>query len=149
MTQVEPEVRNWLFKLQDEKRLVIALKAFKAIDQQMQIGANVREVVGQVLREIRGDFGTVKDDMSAIVSDVRETMDKSVKDYLQDIVEQTKTAKEETEEFVKQTVENQVSYVVEKVELLLKQGKSIEEIQKLKSVNRTQTLIAIPPTIRG
>jgi len=68
--------------------------------------------------------------MSAIVSDVRETMDKSVKDYLQDIVEQTKTAKEETEEFVKQTVENQVSHVVEKVELLLKQGKSIEEIQK-------------------
>ena len=130
MTRVEPEVRNWLFKLQDEKRLVIALKAFKAIDQQMQIGANVREVVGQVLREIRGDFGTVKDDMSAIVSDVRETMDKSVKDYLQDIVEQTKTAKEETEEFVKQTVENQVSHVVEKVELLLKQGKSIEEIQK-------------------
>ncbi|NIO38074.1 hypothetical protein GTO27_10295, partial [Candidatus Bathyarchaeota archaeon] len=72
----------------------------------------VREVVGQVLREIRGDFGTVKDDMSSIVSDVRETMDKSVKDYLQDIVEQTKTAKEETEEFVKQTVENQVSHVV-------------------------------------
>ena len=91
VTQVEPEVRNWLFKLQNEKRLVIALKAFKAIDQQMQIGANVREVVGQVLREIRGDFGTVKDDMSAIVSDVRETMDKSVKDYLKDIVEQTKT----------------------------------------------------------
>jgi len=130
VTQVEPELRNWLFKLQDEKRLVIALKAFKAIDQQMQIGANVREVVGQVLREIRGDFGTVKDDMSNIVSDVRETMDKSVKDYLQDIVEQTKTAKEETEKFVKQTVENQVSHVVEKVELLLKQGKSIEEIQK-------------------
>lgn len=130
VTQVEPEVRDWLFKLQDEKRLVIALKAFKAIDQQMQIGANIREVVGQVLREIRGDFGTVKDDMSAIVSDVRETMDKSVKDYLRDIVEQTKTAKEETEKFVKQTVENQVSHVVEKVELLLKQGKSIEEIQK-------------------
>jgi len=130
VTQVEPEVRDWLFKLQDEKRLAIALKAFKAIDQQMQIGANVREVVGQVLREIRGEFGTVKDDMSAIVSDVRETMDKSVKDYLQDIVEQTKTAKEETEGFVKQTVENQVSHVVEKVELLLKQGKSIEEIQK-------------------
>ncbi|OLS30584.1 MAG: hypothetical protein HeimAB125_18600, partial [Candidatus Heimdallarchaeota archaeon AB_125] len=39
VTQVEPEVRNWLFKLQDEKRLVITLKAFKAIDQQMQIGA--------------------------------------------------------------------------------------------------------------
>jgi hypothetical protein len=130
VTQVEPEVRNWLFKLQDEKRLVIALKAFKVIDQQMQIGANVREVVGQVLKEIRGDFGTVKDDMNAIVSNVKETMDKSVKDYLQDIVEQTKTAKEETEEFVKQTVENQVSHVVEKVELLLKQGKSIEEIQK-------------------
>jgi len=28
-------------------------------------------------------------------------------------------------------------------------GKIIEEIQQLKSVNRTQTLIAIPPTIRG
>jgi len=53
---VEPEVREWLFKLQDEKRLVIALKAFKAMDQQMQIGANVREVVGQVLREILYDF---------------------------------------------------------------------------------------------
>jgi len=130
VTQVEPEVRDWLFKLQDEKRLGIALQAFKVIDQQMQIGADVRWVVAQVLREIRGDFGAVKDDVSAIVSDVRETMDKSVKDYLQDIVEQTKTAKEETEEFVKQTVENQVSHVVEKVELLLKQGKSIEEIQK-------------------
>lgn len=130
VTQVELEVRDWLFKLQDEKRLVIALKAFKAIDQQMQIGANVREVVGQVLREIRGDFGTVKDDMSSIVGDVRAAMDKSMKDYLQDIVEQNKTAKEETEKFVKQTVENQVSHVVEKVELLLKQGKSIEEIQK-------------------
>jgi len=130
VTQVEPEVRKWLFKLQDEKRLVIALKAFKAIDQQMQIGANVREVVGQVLREIRGDFGAVKDDMSSIVSDVKETMDKSVKDYLQDIMEQTKKTKEETEKFVKQTVENQVSHVVEKIELLLKQGKSIEEIQK-------------------
>jgi len=130
VTQLEPEVRDWLFKLQDEKRLVIALKAFKVMDQQMQIGANVREVVGQVLREIRGDFGTVKDDMSSIVSDVRETMDKSVKDYLQGIVEQTKTAKEETEKFVKQTVESQVSHVVEKVELLLKQGRSIEEIQK-------------------
>ena len=130
LTQVEPEVRGWLFKLQDEKRLVIALKAFKAMDQQMQIGANVREVVGQVLREIRGDFGAVKDGMSSIVSDVRETMDKSVKDYLQNIVEQTKTAKEETEKFIRHTVENQVSHVVEKIELLLKQGKSIEEIQK-------------------
>ena len=129
-TQIEPEIRDWLFKLQDKKRLNIALKAFKAIDQQMQIGADIREVVGQVLREIRDDFGDVKHGMSTIVSDVRETMDKSVKDYLQSIVEQTKTAKEETEKFVKQTVENQVSHVVEKVELLLKQGKSIEEIQK-------------------
>ena len=129
-TQIEPEIRDWLFKLQDKKRLNIALKAFKAIDQQMQIGADIREVVGQVLREIRDDFGDVKHGMSTIVSDVRETMDKSVKDYLQSIVEQTKTAKEETEKFVKKTVENQVSHVVEKVELLLKQGKSIEEIQK-------------------
>ena len=71
LTQVESEVRDWLFKLQDKKRLNIALKAFKAMDQQMQIGADVREVVGQVLREIRDDFGNVKDDMSLIVSDVR------------------------------------------------------------------------------
>ena len=130
LTQVEPEVRDWLFKLQDEKRLVIALKAFRAIDQQMHIGADVRAVVAQVLREIRGDFGSVKDDVSNIVSDVRETMDKSVKDYVQNIAEQTKTAKEETEKFIKYTVENQVSHLVEKIELLLKQGKSIEEIQK-------------------
>jgi len=92
LMQVESEIRDWLFKLQDNKRLNIALKAFKAIDQQMQIGADVREVVGQVLREIRDDFGNVKDDMSLIVSDVKETMDKSVKDYLQNIVEQAKTA---------------------------------------------------------
>jgi len=131
LTQVEPEVRDWLFKLQDEKRLDIALKAFKAIDQQMQIGADVREVVAQVLREIREDFGNVKDDMSTIVSDVRETMDKSVKDYLQNILEQTKRAKEETEKFIKQTVESQVTHVIEKVDLLLRQGRSIEEIQKV------------------
>jgi len=130
LTQIEPEIRDWLFKLQDKRRLNMALKAFKAIDQQMQIGADVREVVGHVLREIRNDFGNVKDDMSTIVSDVRETMDKSVKDYLHNIVEQSKTAKEETEKFIKQTVEKQVSHVVEKVELLLNQGKSIEEIQK-------------------
>ncbi len=130
LVQIEPEIRTWLFELHDKKRLNIALKAFKAMDQQMQIGASVREVVGQVLREIRGDFGTVKDDMSVMVNDVRETMDKSVKNYLGSIAEQTKMAKEETEEFVKQTVANQVSHVVEKVELLLKQGKSIAEIQK-------------------
>ncbi|NIO37013.1 hypothetical protein GTO27_04850, partial [Candidatus Bathyarchaeota archaeon] len=46
-------------------------------------------------------------------------MDKSVKDYLQNIVEQAKTAKEDTQKFVKQTVEDQVTHVVEKVELLL------------------------------
>ena len=130
LTQVEPEVRDWLFKLQDEKRLDVALKAFKAIDQQMQIGADVREVVAQVLREIRDDFGNVKDDMGIIITDVRETMNKSVKDYLQNIVEQTKTAKEETEKFIKQTVEKRVTHAVEKIELLLKQGRSIEEIQK-------------------
>jgi len=130
LTQIEPEVRAWLFKLQDEKRLDVALKAFKAIDQQMKIGADVREVVGQVLREIRGDFGKVKDDMSIIVSHVKENMDKSVKDYLRNIVEQAKRTREETEKFIKQTVENQVTHVIEKVEILLKQGKSIEEIQK-------------------
>ena len=130
LTQIEPEVRAWLFKLQDEKRLDVALKAFKAIDQQMKIGADVREVVGQVLREIRGDFGKVKDDMNIIVSHVKENMDKSVKDYLQNIVEQAKKTREETEKFIEQTVESQVNHVIAKVELLLKQGKSIEEIQK-------------------
>jgi len=129
-TEIEKEIRDWLFVLQDDKRLNIALKAFKAVDQQMQIGADVREVTGQVLKEIRSDFGNVKDDMSELVSNIKETMDKSVKDYLKDIVEQTRTSKEETEKFVKQNVEAQVSYLVEKVELLLKQGKSIEEIQK-------------------
>jgi len=130
LTQVEPEVRGWLFKLQDEKRLDVALKAFKAMDQQMKIGADVREVVGQVLREIRGDFGKVKDDMNTIISHVKENMDKSVKDYLQNIVEQANKTREETEKFIKQTVESQVTHVIEKVELLLRQGKSIEEIQK-------------------
>jgi hypothetical protein len=130
LTQVEPEVRDWLFELQDEKRLDIALKAFKAIDQQMKIGADVREVVAQVLSQIRGDFSNVKDSMSTIINGVKETMDKSVKDYLQNIVEQTKRTKEETEKFIKQTVESQLTHVIEKVELLLRQGKSIEEIQK-------------------
>jgi len=129
-TQVEAEVQNWLFELQDDQRLNVALKAFKAIDQQMQIGADVREVVGQVLREIRSDFGNVKDDMSSAVNDVKETMDKSVKEYLKDVVEQTKKGREETEKFIKQSVEQETSHLVEKVELLLKQGKGIEEIQK-------------------
>jgi hypothetical protein len=130
-TQVETEVKNWLFELQDDQRLNVALKAFKAIDQQMQIGADVREVVGQALREIRSDFGNVKDDMNSAVNDVKETMDKSVKEYLKDMVEQTKKGREETEKFIKQSVEQQTSYLVEKVELLLKQGKGIEEIQKV------------------
>jgi len=129
-TQVDAEVKSWLFELQDDQRLNVALKAFKAIDQQMQIGADVREVVGQVLREIRSDFGNVKDNMSTAVNDVKETMDKSVKEYLKDVVEQTKKGREETEKFIKQSVEQQTSYLVEKVELLLKQGKGIEEIQK-------------------
>lgn len=130
LSQVAPEVKAWLFKLQDEKRLDVALKAFKAIDQRMKIGADVREVVGQVLREIRGDFGKVKDDMSIIVSHVKENMDRSVKDYVQNIAEQANKTREETEKFIKQTVESQVTHVIEKVELLLNQGKSIEEIQK-------------------
>jgi hypothetical protein len=129
-TQIETEVQNWLFELQDDQRLNVALKAFKAIDQQMQIGADVREVVGQVLSEIRSDFGNVKDDMNGIVSNIKETMDKSVKDYLKDMIEETKTGREETEKFIKQSIEQQVSYLVGKVELLLKQGKSVEDIQK-------------------
>ncbi|MDH7564786.1 MAG: hypothetical protein QHH24_07955 [Candidatus Bathyarchaeota archaeon] len=112
-------MKGWLFELQDDQRLNIALKAFKAIDKQMQIGADVREVVGQVLREIRTDFGNVKD-----------AMDRSVKDYLKDIVAQAKVSKEETENFIKQNIGDQTSHLVEKVDLLLKQGKSIEEIQK-------------------
>jgi hypothetical protein len=64
------------------------------------------------------------------VDDVKETMDKSVKEYLKDVVEQTKKGREETEKFIKQNVEQQTSYLVGKVELLLKQGKGIEEIQK-------------------
>ena len=75
-TQIEPAIKNWLFKLQDNMRLNIALKAFKAIDEQIQMRADLRDVVEQLLREI-------KDDMRTSVTDVRETMDKSVKDYLQ------------------------------------------------------------------
>lgn len=129
-TLAETEVKNWLFELQDSQRLNIALKAFRAIDQQMKIGADVREVVGQVLKEIKNDFGGVKDDMGTMVSNIKDSMDKSVKDYLKDIVEQTKASKEETKSFIKQSTEEQISHVVEKVELLLKQGKSLEEIQK-------------------
>ena len=127
---LETEVKDWLFELQDDGRLDVALKAFRAIDQQMKIGADVREVVGQVLREIRSDFGNVKDDMNDIVTDVKATLDKSVKDYLKNMVEETKIGREETEKFIKQSIEQQVNYLVGKVELLLKQGKSIEEIQK-------------------
>jgi hypothetical protein len=129
--QIDTEVKDWLFKLQDSQRLDISLKAFKAIDQQMQIGADVREVVGQVLREIRNDFSNVKDDVSGVVTDVKQSMDESVKDYLKDIVEQTKASKEETEKFIKQNIENQVTFLVEKVDLLLKQGKSIQDIQTM------------------
>lgn len=127
---IETEVKDWLFELQDDDRLDVALKAFRAIDQQMKIGADVREVVGQVLREIKSDFGNVKDDMNATVNNIKETMDKSVKDYLKSMVAETKAGKEETEKFIKQSIEQQVSFLVGKVELLLKQGKSIEEIQK-------------------
>jgi translation initiation factor 2 beta subunit (eIF-2beta)/eIF-5 len=119
LTQLDTEVKDWLFELQDDQRLNIALKAFKAIDKQMQIGADVREVVGQVLREIRTDFSNVKD-----------AMDNSVRDYLKDIIAQAKASKEETEKFIKQNVGDQTAHLVEKVDLLLKQGKSIEEIQK-------------------
>jgi translation initiation factor 2 beta subunit (eIF-2beta)/eIF-5 len=112
-------VKSWLFELQDDQRLDIALKAFKAIDKQMQIGADVREVVGQVLREIRTDFSNVKD-----------AMDNSVRDYLKEIIAQAKASKEETENFIKQNIEDQTSHLVGKVDLLLKQGKSTEEIQK-------------------
>lgn len=129
-TEVETDVREWLFELQDDQRLNVALKAFKAIDQQMQIGADVREVVGQALREIRSDFGDVKDNMTSAVTDVKDTMDKSVKDYLKEVVDQTKKEREETEKFVKDSVEQQTDFLVKKVELLLNQGKGIEEIQK-------------------
>jgi hypothetical protein len=81
--QVDAEVKGWLFELQDSQRLNIALKAFKAIDKQMQIGADVREVVAQVLREIKSDFGNVKSDM-----------DKSVGDYVKNIAEQTKSSRD-------------------------------------------------------
>jgi hypothetical protein len=128
--QLETEVKDWLFELQDDGRLDVALKAFRAIDQQMKIGADVREVVGQVLKEIRSDFGNVKDDMNDIVTNVKATLDKSVKDYLKNMIEETKIGREETEKFIKQSIEQQVTYLVGKVELLLKQGKSIEEIQK-------------------
>ena len=123
-------MKDWLFELQDGQRLNIALKAFRAIDQQMKIGADVREVVGQVLKEIKNDFGGVKDDMGTMVTNIKDSMDKSVKDYLTDIVEQTKASKEETVNFIKQNTGEQISHVVEKVELLLKQGRSLEEIQK-------------------
>lgn len=116
---IETEVKEWLFELQDDDRLDIALRAFRAMDQQMKIGADVREVVGQVLKEIRSDFGNVKNDMSA-----------TAKDYLKNMVEETKAGREETEKFIKQSIEQQVTFLVGKVELLLKQGKSIEEIQK-------------------
>jgi hypothetical protein len=60
-TQMDIEVKEWLFELQADNRLDVALKAFKAIDQQaidqqMKIGADVREVTASVLREIRSDF---------------------------------------------------------------------------------------------
>lgn len=129
-TEIESDVKDWLFELQDDQRLNVALKAFKAMDQQMQIGADVREVVSQVLKEIRSDFGNVKENMSDAVIDVKDSMEKSVKDYLKDLVDQSTKSREETVKFVKQSVEQQTSFMVEKVDLLLKQGKGIEEIQK-------------------
>ncbi len=117
--QVDAEVRGWLFELQDDQRLNIALKAFKAIDKQMQIGADVREVVAQVLREIRNDFGNVKSDMG-----------KSVDDYVKNIAEQTKMSREETKSFVKEIIQEQEKVLAEKIESLLKQGKNMDQIEK-------------------
>jgi len=117
--QVDAEVKGWLFELQDSQRLNIALKAFKAIDKQMQIGADVREVVAQVLREIKSDFGNVKSDM-----------DKSVGDYVKDIAEQTKSSREETKSFVREIIQEQEKVLADKIELLLKQGKNMDEIEK-------------------
>ena len=97
----------------------------------MQIGANVREAVGQVLREIRSDFRTVTGEMDEIVKVVKNDVDQSVKTYMRDIDEKTKTAKDETEQFIQHTVETQVLQVIDKIELLLNQGKSIEDIQKV------------------
>jgi hypothetical protein len=128
--QIDAEVKDWLFELQDNERLNVALKAFKAIDKQMQIGADVREVVGQVLREIRSDFVNVKEDINSVTTDIKETMNKSTKDYLKNMTEETRKAKEDTEKFIKQSMESQVSYLVGKVDLLLRQGKNIEEIQR-------------------
>jgi hypothetical protein len=129
--EIDTEVKGWLFELQNDERLNVALKAFKAIDQQMKIGADVREVVSQALKEIRSDFGNVKEGMDSAVDDIKETMNTSIKDYLKDMVEQTEKRKEETEKFVKQSIEQQTSYLVDKVDLLIKQGKGIEEIQKM------------------
>lgn len=120
--EIDTEVRDWLFELQDDQRLNVAFKAFKAIDQQMQIGADVREVVGQVLREIRNDFGNVKDNMSSAVNDVKQTMDKSVKDYLTEVVEQTKKEREETGKFVKESVEQQTAFLSRKSRIAFKTG---------------------------
>jgi hypothetical protein len=129
--EIDTEVKAWLFELQNDNRLDVALKAFKAIDQQMKIGADVREVVSQTLREIRSDFGNVKEDMNSAVDDIKQTMNTSIKDYLKNMVEETEKRKEETEKFVKQSIEQQTSHLVEKVDLLIKQGKGMEEIQKM------------------
>ena len=63
LTQIEPEIRDWLFELQDESRLNIALKAFKAIDQQMHISTDAREVVEKVFTQMGDNFGNMKDNI--------------------------------------------------------------------------------------
>lgn len=130
LTLMEPGIINWLFQLDKEKRLNVALRAFKAIDDQAKIGSQVEHIVTQALKEMESELGSVKNSIDNVVRDVKAEMDKSIKGYLQSLLEQTKTSKEETDKFIKNVVEQQVNTLVEKIELLLKQGKSIEEIQR-------------------
>jgi hypothetical protein len=37
-SQLDPEVKKWLFELEDSGRLVVAMKAFKAIDRPCKKG---------------------------------------------------------------------------------------------------------------
>jgi hypothetical protein len=130
LAQMESGVRNWLFQLEKEKRLNIALKAFKAIDDQAKVGAQVEHIVSQALKEIDSGFGNVKDGINNVLKNVKAEMDESIKEYLRNLMDQTKTSREETEKFIKGIVEQQVSNLIGKVDLLLRQGKGIEEIQR-------------------
>ena len=54
--EVDVEIRDWLFELQDDDRLSVALKAFKAIDQQNPLAAAHLEIINHT-KKVKNNYG--------------------------------------------------------------------------------------------